>query len=401
MYKGKRVGYVNYMVAYFFFYFSLGCFNSIMAIYLEGIDKSSSEVSFILSSLGVFTIFIQPMLGYFSDKLESPRRISQYALMIAVVTGGVFVFLRMNVLLFLFYGVTVAILMGVMPLLEKLAISSPYSYGKIRLWGSVGYAFSAQISSLIYQNFSSYVLFAVFVLTCCVGIYGLSTLKDDAVQKGGRKETVRLADLVNGLLKNYRFLLFLMLSFLFNGLSNVALMYFPQIILETGGNLSMVGTAGLLATLFEIPVLLGSDFFVKKISVKKMLILPFVIFSVRYFWYASSPSAMLIVGVFFFQALSNLIFIIVTNQILLKIVELRFMNTALSLVAMFGKGFGIMFFQNVLGRVLENDTVLTLHFYLGALSVVGILLAILFPLKEKKKGKKLDVSCQGEAISAE
>ena len=43
---------------------------------------------------------------------------------------------------------------AVTPLTDRIGVSSPYQFGKIRLWGSVGYAIMAQVSGLLYQYIS-------------------------------------------------------------------------------------------------------------------------------------------------------------------------------------------------------------------------------------------------------
>lgn len=44
-----------------------------------------------------------------------------------------------------------ALFNAVTPLTDRIGVSSPYDFGKIRLWGSVGYAISAQLCGLVYD----------------------------------------------------------------------------------------------------------------------------------------------------------------------------------------------------------------------------------------------------------
>lgn len=59
MEKSKRTfrgSYPAYALTYFFFYWSLGVFTSVLSMYLTGIGKSKAEMSFIMSASSLFVI---------------------------------------------------------------------------------------------------------------------------------------------------------------------------------------------------------------------------------------------------------------------------------------------------------------------------------------------------------
>ncbi|MGZ7244401.1 MFS transporter, partial [Streptococcus pyogenes] len=70
------------------------------------------------------------------------------------------------------YSWVLLIINGANPVLEKIAVSSPYSYGKIRIWGTIGFAIGTQISGLIYDYISPQAIFVAFILAMILSIFG-------------------------------------------------------------------------------------------------------------------------------------------------------------------------------------------------------------------------------------
>ena len=76
MEKSKRTfrgSYPAYALTYFFFYWSLGVFTSVLSMYLTGIGKSKAEMSFIMSASSLFGVVLIPIVGYINDKLRKPQ----------------------------------------------------------------------------------------------------------------------------------------------------------------------------------------------------------------------------------------------------------------------------------------------------------------------------------------
>lgn len=64
MEKSKRTfrgSYPAYALTYFFFYWSLGVFTSVLSMYLTGIGKSKAEMSFIMSASSLFGVVLIPI----------------------------------------------------------------------------------------------------------------------------------------------------------------------------------------------------------------------------------------------------------------------------------------------------------------------------------------------------
>ena len=72
--KSKRTfrgSYPAYALTYFFFYWSLGVFTSVLSMYLTGIGKSKAEMSFIMSASSLFGVVLIPIVGISMISCES------------------------------------------------------------------------------------------------------------------------------------------------------------------------------------------------------------------------------------------------------------------------------------------------------------------------------------------
>ena len=149
MEKSKRTfrgSYPAYALTYFFFYWSLGVFTSVLSMYLTGIGKSKAEMSFIMSASSLFGVVLIPIVGYINDKLRKPRLICTVMMACVAVFGILFALVRETMLLFLLNGCIMGFISSLSPVSERMATSTKYRYGTIRIWGTFGYAAAVQVA---------------------------------------------------------------------------------------------------------------------------------------------------------------------------------------------------------------------------------------------------------------
>ena len=149
MEKSKRTfrgSYPAYALTYFFFYWSLGVFTSVLSMYLTGIGKSKAEMSFVMSASSLFGVVLIPIVGYINDKLRKPRLICTVMMACVAVFGILFALVRETMLLFLLNGCIMGFISSLSPVSERMATSTKYRYGTIRIWGTFGYAAAVQVA---------------------------------------------------------------------------------------------------------------------------------------------------------------------------------------------------------------------------------------------------------------
>lgn len=132
-FKHYKNSYLSYFLMYFFFFFCLAFFSGFISVYLMDQGYSASEVSFVVSCSFVLSVIVQPFIGKLNDQYES-RYVNSLLLLIAGVSGIIFIFLKNIYLIALVYSLVLAITNGTNPIIERMAVLSRFKYGSIRVW---------------------------------------------------------------------------------------------------------------------------------------------------------------------------------------------------------------------------------------------------------------------------
>ena len=175
MEKSKRTfrgSYPAYALTYFFFYWSLGVFTSVLSMYLTGIGKSKAEMSFIMSASSLFGVVLIPIVGYINDKLRKPRLICTVMMACVAVFGILFALVRETMLLFLLNGCIMGFISSLSPVSERMATSTKYRYGTIRIWGTFGYAAAVQVACAMMEFTSPQLIFVSVSVSAVLAIVG-------------------------------------------------------------------------------------------------------------------------------------------------------------------------------------------------------------------------------------
>lgn len=329
-----RNWYPSYVILYFFYFFAMGTFGSILSLYLLGNGKTSTEMSFIVSASGLFTMVLQPLFGSVYDRLKKDHIVSILLLVASAISGILFALTQQTILLFLLNGFAMAFLNSVNPVCERMATQSKFRYGTIRPWGAVGYAAATQVAGLVYDHISpgfNFVLFAISALLTALGFWliGVPEKSPSAANSSAKKHTPFAV-----LLKDKYILLFALMSFLFSGVAGASGTYLPLLLQETFGSVTLTSTILFLGTLMELPIILSSDKYMDQLSNRALLLIDFGLLLVQFLCYSLCPVSWLIfLVVFFCRSTATMLFIMVTLKVVLNMTDDDTSTTALSLIA--------------------------------------------------------------------
>lgn len=372
-----------------FFYLAYGAFTVILSMYCQDIGMSASQIAYIVSFAPLLSIATQPFFGYLADKWKSPKKVSILLMALTMVCMFTFAISRHFLILLLSSGFAISFMNAVTPLTDRIGVSSPYQFGRIRLWGSVGYAMMAQVSGILYQyispfsNFMAAVLGALITIIC---IYMVSDPKiSETVQLPENENQLSTKMIMLELLHNKAFMIFLIISLFFWGACSTNFNYLSIFIRYLGGSASQVGTYQLCATLFEIPMILATDYIIKKISFRNIMIFAIVMSMINFAWYATEPTVDLIIYVFVFKGFSTVLFTMITVRLVLVLVKDEYVSTAYGIQAMLGKGLGAMVFQLIGGSIIDAISMSAFYWFLFAGTAIALLFALFFKIPKRSE----------------
>lgn len=321
-----RGSYLSYIVTYFSYYACLAVFSTALSVYLTGIGKTKTELSFIISASNLFGIVITPAVGYLNDRLRKPRGIACGCMLLAAVFTAVFALTRSTAALYLLNGSIMGLAMAASPITERIASGGRFRYGTVRVWGTIGYAVCAQACGSLMEHTDPALIFALF----CV--FAVTAAANFLMTGGIRYEEPERTQLPAGspaFLKNPSFLLFAVCSFLFAGGNNIAMSYCPLFLQELGMNAGSIGAALAVSTLAEIPLILWSNRFMDRFSGKTLLLANFAIMLLQFGLYgviyraAAAVTVMLLL-----KACSSTLFMMIRLKIIRNIVSEECVSTA-------------------------------------------------------------------------
>ena len=173
-----RGSYLAYVLTYFFFYFGMGVFTSVLSMYLTGLGKTKAEMSFIVSASSLFGVVMIPVVGYINDRLRKPRVIVGVMLAGVGVLSVVFAVACNTFVLYLLDGLIMGLISSISPISERMAGAGRYRYVTVRLWGLFGYAAAAQLACIIMEVTAPQLIFAMIAVTSLIAIAGFCGTDD-------------------------------------------------------------------------------------------------------------------------------------------------------------------------------------------------------------------------------
>lgn len=382
MLKRYKNSYLSYFLMYNFYYLSWALFSALISVYLLGKGFKASEVSLVVSTSFLTSMIFQPVIGMLSDHFDV-KKVNFVLFSLAGIGGFAFMFADSLITITIGYSFVLTLINGTNPVMEKIASSSPYQYGKIRIWGTIGYAIGSWLAGIIYQWISPASIFVCFVITmifCIIGLLGTQTPDDLAQEKEEKTKT-------STLLHNHQYLYYLIIAAIFQGITNMANTYIPAMFQNDGLPVDLVSTILSFAVLCEAPLVLFSNRFMDKLANKKLLIIAYTMISIQFLCYAFNVWLPLkILVTLLTKHPSGMLFIMINLKIISTLVPKEHQMTALAFVQTL-RNLSSIVFQNIAGQILDVSSYQVL-FTLSIIVIgIGFILVLLFKVPSGKNQK--------------
>ena len=372
--------YLSYVIMYLFYNISFALFSALISVYLIGKGYSAADVSMCVSIGSLACMVTQPVIGSLTDRFGMrPVNLVMFALV--CVASGIFVISPNFAMLTGSWAVINLLMNGANPVIERMATSSPYGYGKVRMWGTVGFAAGTQLSGIIYDNVAPEALYIgviISTLLCILGFWGTQPrlAETESAEIEGHDEPVSMKDL----LKNRLFLFYLLLQILFSATTGATYSFCPAFLTSKGMEATLASTILSVAAVCELPVTLLSAKFMDKIPNKVLLLVGFGLVCAQMAVYGLDFPLPLIVVVTFLCKHPPVMLNIMTNmKVVNTIVDPRLQISGLALVKTC-QSFGVIISNNIGGRIVDAAGYPPMFLFLLALVAVGTVGVVFFPV---------------------
>lgn len=382
MLERYKNSYLCYFLMYNFYYLSWAIFSALISIYLLDKGFKASEVSLVVSTSFLTSMIFQPVIGMFSDRYDV-KKVNFVLFTLAGIGGLAFMFASSLITITIGYSFVLTLINGTNPIMEKIASSSPYQYGKIRIWGTIGYATGSWLAGMIYQLISPSAIFICFIITmilCIIGLLGTQTPSELGQNNEEKTKT-------STLFHNYKYLYYLIIAAIFQGITNMANTYIPAMFQNDGLKVSLVSTILSFAVLCEAPLVLFSHKFMDKLTNKRLLIIAYSMITIQFLCYALNVWLPLkVIITLITKHPSGMLFIMINLKIVSTLVPKEHQITALAFVQTL-RNLSSIIFQNIAGQILDISSYQILFALSLIVIVVGFVLVILFKVPSGKDQK--------------
>lgn len=277
---------------------------SFLPLYLQYKELSGTEIGWILAIGPFASIFSQPFWGYLSDRYKTVKRILNLSIICMLIMSVIF--FQMNSLVallisgafFYFFSSPVGALSD--SLAQRRAMEARISFGSIRMWGSIGFAFSSLVvGEFLTRAGIGYLVFPYVCLGSLLLIVSF-TIKDVPTNNA----PVQLAD-IGKVIKNKPFALFLLLFMLVTITHRANDSFVGIFITELGGTEDLVGTAWFVALVSEAIVFSTAGFWFRKYHPIVFVIFASILYAIRWFIYGATTNPYAVIAL---QVLHGLTF---------------------------------------------------------------------------------------------
>ncbi|MFZ2186407.1 MAG: MFS transporter [Streptococcus parauberis] len=379
MLKNYKNSYLSYFLMYTFYFLSFALFSSLISVYLLDKGYGPSQVSLVVSVSFFTSMLAQPFMGALNDRYNVKTvTIISFALTIL----GAILFLLANSIWFyiISYSLVLLLINGTNPVMEQLATSSPYHYGKIRIWGTIGYALGTQIAGLIYDFISPQAIYIIFVGTMLLAIIGTMGIqvRQNTIEPQTDLLTEKNRTSFKEILKDKTFLLYMIIVMLFSGVMNTGHTYLPAMLEADGLSVGLATTVVSLSVICESPLIYFSHLFMDKFKSKQLFLVSVGFVLLQYLIYALHINITSTVAVTLLaKHAAAMLFIMLNIKIVASLVDRHVLITALALIQT-ARNLSSIIFQSIAGQILEVSTYTVLCWVLVAvLTVIFVMVALL------------------------
>jgi PPP family 3-phenylpropionic acid transporter len=256
---------------YFFYYGAAASLFPFLVIYYESLGLSGYQIGFLAGIMPLIALFSAPFWGGLADATQKHKRL----LLLTIFTSIVIAFALSNASVFLWLIPLVVLLAffiaPIMPIVDNsvmdLLADQKDQYGKLRLWGAIGWGVAAPVVGwLIERSDLSWAFFGYMILMSA-GLLVAWKLNVSQASIG-----TKFWDGVRSLLSNPSWSLFLFTVFVF-GIGSAVIQNFLFLYMnDLEASKTLMGLSLMFATISELPVLYFSDRLLNRFGATGMII---------------------------------------------------------------------------------------------------------------------------------
>ena len=349
---------------------ALACFFPFLTYYFQQRGLSYTEIGIAYAVTSITTVIAQPVWGVITDKYLNKRTTIIIAMIISSLAIYNFVYAKN------FYYILFCLILLLSSQSSVISVSDAYTYeimehhkdiqyGKIRLMGSVGFAFIILFLGVSIKYFG---INSVFVLYSVIMFFGAMIVLSIDYKDKSNIQKIDLLDIVS-LIKDKRFFVFIVAIVFANIAMGSNNSYIYLLIKDTGGDVSQLGLLWFVLAISELPLFFFGTNLLKKHGVLNLFIFGMVLLTLRYFLDSICTSFVYVIIVQAMQGITFPLFFMASLEYLNSITPRKMKTSAMSF---FGAACGLGgFIGNIsCGILLEHISIFSVYKIISFICVI-------------------------------
>jgi len=271
---------------YLLFFAAGGALFPFLTLYFKDIGMETGQIG-ILTAVGtVAVLFGAPLWGGIADLFHLHKIILP-----AAAFGAVGAVVLMSLARSFWWLLTFALLLAfftspIMPLADNAALvllgENAPEYGRLRIWGAVGFGISALVTGYLSEGLTGTAIFIAYaVLMTTAGLLAFKLPEPPPIEQADYWQRI------GQLASNRRWLTFIIAVLLVATCSTMLDKYFILFLAEKGAGEGLYGLSVAAAGVSELPVYWSSVWLLRTLKPRSLLIVAFGVYTLRSLIYAS------------------------------------------------------------------------------------------------------------------
>lgn len=332
--------------------------NGFVAIYLKNKGLDNTLIGVVTGSSCVLITFVSPMV---TNYVQSHEHITIPKMMDVLMAVSAVFFLVISFLpvpsmaLIVIYVANLTMFLCAVPLLSTIAMNYnargiDLNFGLSRGLGSISYAASAVVLSLLVEWLNPNWLSVVYAISALTFLILVNTLPDYQEEKSQTQKSGSIASVI----VKYRTLFFILLgwSFAFAGSTSLST-YLINVVENLGGNTTVYGFAIFAMAASEMPAMAVTRKLMRRFDAMPLILVSGICYIFRNILVALAPNLMILFVGMMFQSVTYGLLTSVLTYYVADICEKDDQVMGQTLIGMMTTGIGSMM-GNVLGGILQD-----------------------------------------------
>lgn len=391
----------------FLYLFSWAATMSFFVIWTtQNLGISATKIGIIYSVNALIALLMQPVFGYVSDKLGLRKRLIWFLVFLLLPIGPFFIYVYSPLLVNAFWigallgGLYLGIIFNsgcgvVDSYLDKVSRRYSFEYGRVRMWGSLGWAFATWLTGKYIDSDPNVPFWLASAAIVLAGLCFLFTKIDLTQEEVSQTESLKINNALQ-LLRNKQFWMLMIFMLFVNQIYDTyeqqfAQFFSMQFATRAEGN-HWFGILGSIQVFFETVFLAIVPWFVNRVGAKKALVIAGIIMSARILGSAIELGPIWIASLKMAHAIEKPLIVVS----LFKYIAANFdhkLSSTVYLLMLFSASLATTIYSPIAGYLYDTLGFINTYIIFGTIAgVFTLFTAIMLKDKSKQSTSKLEES---------